>query len=57
MIERGMEYNNEFYVTPVYNIFSKYNKKITTFPVKKMWALGSADEVNLFLKEFDYDKK
>ena len=38
------------------NVFSKYNKKITTFPVKKMWALGSADEVNLFLKEFDYDK-
>jgi choline kinase len=57
MIERGMEYNDEFYVTPVYNVFSKYNKKIMTFPVKKMWALGSADEVNLFLNEFDYDSK
>ncbi len=55
MIEKGLEYNNEFYVTPVYNLFSKSNKKITTFPVKKMWALGSPDEVDLFLKEFDYD--
>ncbi len=55
MIQKGMEYNNEFYVTPVYNLFSKSNKKIITFPVKKMWALGSPDEINLFLKEFDYD--
>ena len=55
MIEKGIEYNNEFYVTPVYNLFSKYNKKIITFPVEKMWALGSPEEVNLFLKEFDYD--
>jgi choline kinase len=55
MIKKGLEYNNEFYVTPVYNLFSKSNKKIITFPVKKMWALGSPEEVNLFLKEFDYD--
>lgn len=57
MIEKGIEYNNEFYVTPVYNLFSKSKKKIITFPVKKMWALGSPEEVNLFLKEFDYDSK
>ena len=57
MIEKGIEYNNEFYVTPVYNLFSKYKKKIITFPIKKMWALGSTEEVNLFLKEFDYDSK
>ena len=25
--------------------------------VKKMWALGSPEEVDLFLKEFDYDSK
>ena len=55
MIDEGMEINNEFYVTPVYNYFVKSNKKITTYPVEKMWALGSPEEVNLFLKEFDYD--
>lgn len=57
MIKRKMEYNEEYYVTPVYNLFSEYNKKIITFPVKKMWPLGSPDEVNLFLKEYDYDAK
>jgi len=57
MIEKNMEYNNEFYITPIYNLFAKSNKKIITFPVKKMWALGSTEEVNLFLKEFDYDSK
>lgn len=55
MIERGIEYNNEFYVTPVYNLFVEANKKIITYPVKKMLALGSPEEVNLFLKEFDFD--
>ena len=57
MIERGMNYNNEYYIAPVYNLFVESNKKIITYPVKKMWALGSPEEVDLFLKEFDYDSK
>ena len=57
MIDNGLEFNNEFYVTPVYNLFVKENKKIITFPVKKMWALGSPEEVSIFLKEFNYDLK
>ena len=57
MMDKGMEFNNEFYVTPVYNLFASANKKIITYPVKKMWALGSPDEINLFLKEYDYDAK
>ena len=56
MINEKIEYNNEFYITPVYNLFVKAKKKIITMPVEKMWALGSTEEVNLFLKEFDYDK-
>ena len=52
-----MGFNDEFYVTPVYNLFASANKKIITYPVKKMWALGSPEEVNLFLKEYDYDAK
>jgi len=55
MIKQGMEFNNEFYVTPIYNLFAKSKKKIITFPVEKMWALGSPEEINDFLKEYDYD--
>jgi len=55
MIDNGLEFNNEFYITPVYNLFVKDNKKIITFPVDKMWALGNPEEINLFLNEFDYD--
>jgi len=51
---RRMEYKNEFFVTPIYNLFVQDKKKIITYPVKKMWPLGSPDEVNLFLKEFQY---
>ena len=57
MIESKMEFNDEFYVTPVYNLFAKSHKKIITYPVEKMWALGSSEEINIFLKEFDYNKK
>ena len=57
MINDRIELNNEFYVTPVYNLFVKSNKKIITYPVEKMWALGSPEEVSIFLKEFDYDSK
>ena len=53
MINENLRTNNEFYVTPIYNLFAKSMKKITTFPVKKMWALGNPEEVNLFVKEFD----
>ena len=51
---RRMKYKNEFFVTPIYNLFVQDKKKIITYPVKKMWPLGSPDEVNLFLKEFQY---
>lgn len=52
MISNKMSYNNEFFITPIYNLFAKDKKKISTFPIKKMWPLGSSDEVNLFLKDF-----
>lgn len=49
---KKMSYNDEFFITPIYNLFAKYKKKIITYPIKKMWPLGSSEEVNLFLKEF-----
>ena len=51
MINQNLKHNNEFYVTPIYNLLVKQKKRITTFPVTKMWALGNPDEVAIFLKE------
>ena len=56
MIDNRMHFQNEFFVTPIYNLFAKDGKKIITYPIEKMWPLGSADEVNLFLKKFKNQK-
>lgn len=52
MIEKNLAVKNEFYVTPIYNILVKSGKKIMTLPIKKMWALGNQEEIELFVKEF-----
>ena len=52
MIEQNISYKNEFYVTPIYSLLAAAGKKIITFPVKKMWALGNPNEINLFIKEY-----
>jgi len=39
-------------VTPIYNLLVQENKKIITFPIIKMWALGNPDELELFIKEY-----
>lgn len=58
MIQLGISYKNEFYVTPVYNQLVKAGKKIIVFPVEKMWTLGSSHELDLFVKEYPaYNKK
>jgi NDP-sugar pyrophosphorylase family protein len=49
MIESNHRFNNEFYVTPVYNELSQAGKKTITFPILKKWALGSKDEIDHFL--------
>lgn len=54
MIEKNLRFNNEFYVTPVYNEMILDGKKIIAFPVEKMWALGNPDEVSIFLKEYHH---
>lgn len=51
MIKRDIAYNNEFFVSLMYNLFAEADKKIIVYPVTKMWALGSPTELNLFLKE------
>lgn len=49
MISKNVRFNNEFYVTPVYNEFLSEGKKIITFPIIKKWALGSPEEIQYFL--------
>jgi HAD superfamily hydrolase (TIGR01509 family) len=50
MIEKDIRYNNEFYVAPVYNEFVQANKKIKTYNCKKMWGLGTPEDLELFIK-------
>lgn len=49
MIDKNIRVNNEFYVCPVFNEAIKDNKKIKTFPVKKMWGIGTPEDLNNFL--------
>ena len=52
MIERKITIKNEFYVTPIFNLFAENNKKIVTMQVKKMWPLGNPDEIEKFKTNF-----
>ena len=52
MIKRKISIKNEYYVTPIFNLFAENNKKIVTMPVKQMWPLGNPNEINRFKKDF-----
>jgi len=52
MIKKDIRFNDEFYVTPIYNEFVRKQKYVISFPINKKWALGSPKEINKFL--FDY---
>lgn len=49
MIEKNIRVNNEFYVCPVFNEAIKDGKKIKTIPIKKMWGLGTPEDLRYFL--------
>ena len=51
MIEKNIRFNNEFYVTPVYNEFIIDDKKIIKFPIEKKWPMGSPEEIKNFLEK------
>lgn len=50
MIKKNIRVNNEFYVCPVHNEMILAGKKINTFMCKKMWGLGTPEDLELFLK-------
>ena len=54
MIEKNLRINNEFYVCPIYNEAIEDGKKIKTFPIKKMWGLGTPEDLNKFLEKNKY---
>ena len=49
MIQNDTRVNNEFYVCPVFNEAIKDGKKIKTIPIKKMWGLGTPEDLRYFL--------
>ena len=55
MIAKNIRVNNEFYVCPVFNEAIADNKKIKTFNIKKMWGLGTPEDLNAFLKNYNYE--
>lgn len=53
MIEKNIRVNNEFYVCPVFNEAIANGKKIRTFNIEKMWGLGTPEDLQFFLKNFE----
>jgi len=50
MIENDIRVNNEFYVAPVYNLAIKQGLKVLPFKVKKMWGIGTPEDLSVFLQ-------
>jgi HAD superfamily hydrolase (TIGR01509 family) len=53
MIDKNIRVNNEFYVCPVFNEAIKDGKKVRTYNVEKMWGLGTPEDLENFLKNYD----
>ena len=51
MIEKNIRVNNEFYVCPVFNQAIEDDKKIKIFSIKKMWGLGTPEDLNRYLED------
>jgi len=56
MIKKNIQYNNEFYVTPIYNEFVQKQKYVVTFPILQKWALGNPEEIDKFLVDYKNGK-
>ena len=52
MIDKNIRVNNEFYVCPVYNQAIERKYKIVTSPIKKMWGIGTPEDLDSFLSEY-----
>ena len=52
MIKQDIRTNGEFYVCPVYNQLIKKNGKIRIKEIKKMWGLGTPEDLNNFINNY-----
>ncbi len=52
MIEKNIRVNNEFYVCPVFNQAIEDNKKIRIFNIKKMWGLGTPEDLKNYIDNY-----
>lgn len=53
MISKNIRVNNEFYVCPVFNEAIQDGKKVRTYNIKKMWGLGTPEDLEYFLKNYE----
>lgn len=53
MINKNIRVNNEFYVCPVFNEAIQDGKKIRTYNIEKMWGLGTPEDLEHFLKNYE----
>lgn len=53
MISKDIRVNNEFYVCPVFNQAIADNKKIRTFNADKMWGLGTPNDLEYYLSNYE----
>lgn len=52
MINKNIRVNNEFYVCPVFNEAIADDKKIRVFNIKKMWGIGTPEDLNYYLENY-----
>lgn len=53
MIKKNVRVNNEFYVCPVFNEAILNNKKIKTYDIEKMWGIGTPEDLDFFVKNYN----
>lgn len=53
MIAKNIRVNNEYYVAPVYNQAIAEGKKIKIYDVRKMWGIGTPEDLNYFLENYE----
>lgn len=52
MIEKNIRVKDEFYVCPVFNEAIADGKHIKIVPIKKMWGLGTPEDLRYFLTHY-----
>jgi dTDP-glucose pyrophosphorylase len=55
MIDKDIRTNNEFYVCPVFNEAIADNKRVFASNIKKMWGVGTPEDLNNYNYRRDND--